>query len=111
MKTPIERHQERDHDVPGFDPDCGDCQALEDLAGDGPGDTLPAYTGILDDFRQECEDNQIEVEHYEGRCYYKGPAVRTNENDWPTLQDVIRATSMKLVWDNMGRDDYIVYPK
>jgi hypothetical protein len=46
--------------------------------------------------------------HYNGRFYYKGPAVTVDRND---LQDVIRATEVKLQWDEMGRDDVVVYPR
>ena len=49
-------------------------------------------------------------EDYNGRYYYHGPAVRTDEDNGPTLQDVIRATKVALQWDNLARD-WIVYPK
>ena len=62
-------------------------------------------------FREDCEAEGMEVEDYRGRFYYEGPAVITSEDGWPTLQDVIRATSVKVQWDSMGRDDYIVYPR
>lgn len=53
----------------------------------------------------------IEVEDYEGRFNYHGPAARTNiENNGPDLQDIIRATQVKLQWDDLGKRDYIIYP-
>jgi len=50
-----------------------------------------------------CEEDSIQ--HYRGRYFYEGPAVIT-----PDVQDVVRATKVKVQWDNMGRD-YVVYPK
>jgi hypothetical protein len=61
-------------------------------------------------FRRECEAAGIEVEHYRGRFFYEGPAVRTDEDGWPTLQDVIRASTVPLQWDNLALD-WIVYPR
>ncbi len=56
-------------------------------------------------FRKECEVAGLEVRHYRGRYFYEGPAVTTSD-----IQDVIRATKVKVQWDNMGLD-WIVYPK
>ena len=62
-------------------------------------------------FVEDMEKASVEVdEEYHGRFFYRGPAVRTSERDWPTLQDVIRATDVPVQWDNMGLD-YVVYPK
>jgi hypothetical protein len=61
-------------------------------------------------FQDECEAAGMEVEHYRGRFFYDGPAVRTDEDGWPTLQDVIRATRVPLQWDNLAFD-WIVYPR
>lgn len=56
-------------------------------------------------FVQECEAAGFEVRHYCGRNFYEGPAVEHHD-----IQEVIRATSMKVVWDNMGKSDFIIYP-
>jgi len=61
-------------------------------------------------FIAEIEDAGMEWEDYGGRYFYRGPAVRTNEDEWPTLQDVIRATTVAVQWDNLALD-WIVYPK
>lgn len=45
--------------------------------------------------------------HYCGRFYYSGPAVNTN--DEISERDVMRATQVKLKWDNMGLDK-VYYP-
>lgn len=61
-------------------------------------------------FVKDMEKAGIEYDgEYNGRFFYHGPAVRTNEKGFPTRQDVIRATKVELQWDNMGFD-FIVYP-
>jgi hypothetical protein len=47
------------------------------------------------------------VKDYRGRNFYVGPAAIIDREQ---LQDAIRATSVRLWWDQMGRDDLIVYP-
>jgi hypothetical protein len=54
----------------------------------------------------ESAEGFYEVEHYHGRAYWEGPAVRVEKNE---LQDVIRATTVRLQWDTLG-DGWIVYP-
>jgi len=72
----------------------------------------PANAGVevydsptFERFVRECREAGLEVEHYEGRFFYTGPAVRTKD-----VQEVIRATRVKVQWDNLGLG-YIVYPK
>ncbi len=60
-------------------------------------------------FVEDMEAAGFEVEHYHGRFFWRGPAVRTEE-PYVSLQDVMRATSVRLQWDSLGRDDRIVYP-
>ena len=62
-------------------------------------------------FTTEMEDEMIEVEQYKGRNFYEGPAVRTDEAGGLSLQDVLRATSVRVQWDSLGRSDAIVYPR
>lgn len=65
---------------------------------------------IYEQFVKDMEKAGIEYdEEYHGRFFYHGPAVRTNENGFPTRQDVIQATKVKLRWDTMGFG-FIVYP-
>jgi hypothetical protein len=56
-------------------------------------------------FVRDMEDAGLEVEHYRGRYYWEGPAVRVDE-----LQDALSATRVKCQWDNMGLG-WVVYPK
>lgn len=65
---------------------------------------------VYEQFVKDMERAGIEYDgEYNGRFFYHGPAVRTNEKGFPTRQDVIRATKVKLQWDNLGLD-FIVYP-
>lgn len=57
-------------------------------------------------FVGECLKAGWPVHYYHGRNFYKGPAVIHSN-----VQEVIRQTSMELVYDNMGKSDYVIYPK
>jgi hypothetical protein len=59
-------------------------------------------------FEQEAEQAGYQVEEYRGRYFYVGPAVFIEAEE---LQDLIRATTMPLQWDSMGKSGLIVYPK
>lgn len=63
--------------------------------------TTPRYNK----FQQECEEAGLEVRDYRGRFFYNGPAVACDD-----IQDVIRATTVKCQWDQLGLG-FIVYPK
>lgn len=67
-------------------------------------------TDQYEQFVKDMESAGIEYEEYHGRNFYHGPAVRTHENGFPTLQNVIGATKVELQWDNLGFD-FIAYPK
>lgn len=58
-------------------------------------------------FRIDMEEAGFKVEEYRGRFYWQGPSVEVDRDE---LQDVIRATKVKLQSDNMGRDGLVVYP-
>lgn len=60
-------------------------------------------------FRKDMEEAGYEIKEYRGRYFYRGPAVFTNEREGPTLQDVIRATNVRLQWDHLAFD-WVVYP-
>ena len=71
-----------------------------------------ARRSLVEDAKKFVEDMAevgIETEHYNGRFFWQGPAARTDEDGWPTMQDVIRATTVKVQWDNLGLD-WIIYP-
>lgn len=48
------------------------------------------------------------VKQYYGRLFYKGWAVKCRREQ---LQNVIRATSVNLQWDDMGRGGLVIYPE
>ncbi|MEF8794020.1 hypothetical protein [Thiohalorhabdus sp.] len=59
-------------------------------------------------FEEEAEAAGYEVETYQGRNFYHGPAVQVDSQE--EYQELIRATSMNLQTDQMGLD-LIVYPR
>lgn len=70
--------------------------------------TLPVYS--KDSHKRFVADMQainFRVRDYYGRNFYHGPAVTCSQD---SLQTVIRATTVKVQWDSLGRD-LIVYPK
>lgn len=75
----------------------------EENEGDEENDS---YERFIEDMKRAGIEYE---EEYYGRFFYDGPAVRTNEQGFPTLQDVIRATKIELQWDNLGHD-FIIYP-
>jgi hypothetical protein len=56
-------------------------------------------------FVKDMENEGLEVEHYNGRSFWEGPAVRCSD-----IQDVLSCTKVKCQWDQMGKG-YIVYPR
>ena len=59
-------------------------------------------------FEADMQDAGFDTEPYNGRFFWSGPAVRVN--DFPELQEVIRATTVLLQWDSLGKSGFIVYP-
>ncbi len=58
-------------------------------------------------FTEELRNAGFDVEDYNGRYFYHGPAVRAE--DEIEMQNVIRGTTVNVQWDSMGMG-YIVYP-
>ena len=46
---------------------------------------------------------------YRGRFFWEGPAARSDQQNGPTLQDIIRNTAVPLQWDGLA-SNYVVYP-
>jgi hypothetical protein len=46
---------------------------------------------------------------YRGRFFWEGPAVHSDQQNGPTLQDIIRNTAVPLQWDSLA-SNYVVYP-
>ena len=73
------------------------------------GETTMGALGSHERFVKDMKVAGYEVdEEYAGRGYYHGSAVRIDRDE---EQDIIRATNIRLCFDNMGRDKLIVYPK
>ncbi len=58
-------------------------------------------------FTQDMEDAGFETEHYRGRFYWEGPAVRVDCR--AAFQEIMQATDVPLQWDDLGLG-WIVYP-
>jgi hypothetical protein len=56
-------------------------------------------------FVEDMEDAGMEVQHYNGRYFWEGPAVSCDN-----IQDVLSNTKVKCQWDQLGLG-YIVYPR
>ncbi|MEG5236940.1 hypothetical protein [Microcoleus sp. AT9b-C3] len=84
------------------------------LGGNSPGPRQgSAILGITNRYsepehRQFCLDMaaaQLPVKHYDGRFYWSGPSAIVGD-----LQDVLGATKVKCVWDEVG-SRFVVYPR
>lgn len=58
-------------------------------------------------FEEDLERMGYEVDEYHGRWHYHGPSVKV---DMSQLQDVLRATRVRAVWDTLGKSGYVIYP-
>jgi hypothetical protein len=59
-------------------------------------------------FAQESAAAGLKVTHYEGRYFYSGPAVQCD--DFQALVRVIRATTVRIQWDELGKYGFVIYP-
>jgi hypothetical protein len=76
-----------------------DCEV--EYMGDLPEYTVPEVIQFVEDMRQAL----LPVEHYHGRFWWEGPAVRVDD-----LHTAMQATRVPVQWDSMGMG-YIVYPR
>lgn len=81
-----------------YDENCDTCQ----------GDGQYAADSKFGQFVAECRKTGYDVTGYHGRFFYHGPAVIVHRDKF---QDVVRATTMPLQTDDMGKSDIVVYPK
>ena len=56
-------------------------------------------------FVEDMEEAGLDVRHYRGRFYWRGPAVVIDD-----LQDALGSTKVRCQWDNMGLG-WVVYPE
>lgn len=57
-------------------------------------------------FADDLERMGYEVVEYHGRYGYAGPAVKVQSHEF---QDVLRATAVRVVWDDLGKG-MVIYP-
>jgi hypothetical protein len=60
-------------------------------------------------FVEDMNGAGIHTEGYLGRFFWEGPAARSDEQNGPTLLDIIKVTAVPLQWDRQDFN-YIVYP-
>jgi hypothetical protein len=64
---------------------------------------------VYEKFVEDMRVAGIATAAYRGRFFWEGPAARSDEQNGPTLQDIIRKTAVLLQWDALN-SNYIVYP-
>jgi hypothetical protein len=64
---------------------------------------------VYEKFVEDMQIAGIVTTPYRGRFFWQGPAVRSNQQIGPTLQDIVKKTAVPLQWDSLDAD-YIVYP-
>jgi hypothetical protein len=69
---------------------------------------LKKYPERYNRFVEDMNEEGLKVEHYSGRSYFNGPAVRIGQ--YEDEDEVIRATKVKLQRDSMGLG-MILYPR
>jgi len=65
---------------------------------------------VHEKFVEDMDGAGIHTEGYRGRFFWEGPAARSDEQNGPTLLDIIKVTAVPLQWDVLN-SNYIVYPK
>jgi hypothetical protein len=64
---------------------------------------------VHEKFVEDLDGAGIHTEGYLGRFFWEGPAARSDEQNGPTLLDIIKVTAVSLQWDRQDFN-YIVYP-
>jgi hypothetical protein len=71
--------------------------------------TVNSGMTVFEKFVEEMRTAGIVTAAYRGRFFWEGPAARSDQQNGPTLQDIIKRTGVPLQWDSLG-SNYIVYP-
>jgi hypothetical protein len=88
-----------------------DEEDYDDEEDTGRDDYEPTGNATHDRFAAEAREAGWNVCKYQGRFWYDGPAVVTDDESTDRdLQAAIRATTVRVQWDNLGLN-YVVYPK
>jgi hypothetical protein len=64
---------------------------------------------VHEKFVEDMNGAGIHTEAYFGRFFWEGPAAHSDEQNGPTLLDIINVTAVPLQWDRLSFN-YIVYP-
>lgn len=64
---------------------------------------------VHEKFVEDMNRAGIATEVYRSRFFWEGPAARSDEQNGPTLWDIIKKTAVPLQWDRLN-SNYIVYP-
>jgi hypothetical protein len=64
---------------------------------------------VHEKFVEDMQIAGIVTAAYRGRFFWEGPAARSDQQYGPTLQDIVRKTTVPLQWDSLDTN-YIVYP-
>ena len=64
---------------------------------------------VHEKFVEDMNGAGIHTVGYRGRFFWEGPAARSDEQNGPTLLDIIKVTPVPLQWDRVN-SNYIVYP-
>ena len=64
---------------------------------------------IHEKFVSDMDAAGIATAAYLGRFFWEGPAARSDQQNGPTLQDIMRNTAVPLQWDSLA-SNYVVYP-
>jgi hypothetical protein len=64
---------------------------------------------VHEKFVEDMRVAEIVTAPYRGRFFWEGPATRSDQQNGPTLQDIIKKTTVPLQWEALN-SNYIVYP-
>jgi len=64
---------------------------------------------VHEKFVEDMRAAGIVTAPYRGRFFWEGPAAHSDQQNGPTLQDIVKKTAVPLQWDARN-SNYIVYP-
>lgn len=64
---------------------------------------------VHEKFVEDMDAAGIVTAPYHGRFFWEGPAARSDQQNGPTLRDIVKQTDVPLQWDSLN-GNYVVYP-
>jgi hypothetical protein len=64
---------------------------------------------VHEKFVEDMDNAGIATAAYHGRFFWQGPAARSDQQNGPTLQDIVKGTAVPLQWDALN-SNFVVYP-